>query len=303
MVLIEVELSEQIKLYKLEDEEYGNRDFEVLPEEYYQRSGLAGEQAQQEKYHQRCCQLDEKRLVSVVEMTLQAHRMQKPLFLLYLQTILERLACYNVANQAALQRILNAHFPTYYDLIFGIIHSFRTLSPIVDDAFFTPRDLLNRRKIVWERIYEGAGGEERADNCEQYVNSLRGMEGYHLASLNYYTLVRMLLASSRTLNFEFKSLFSRPTIERESILSELIEVLDLMLKNCNVLTEEKLEFVRVTLKLINTFLRGPIEPNIQVTINKDYRRILMELLAAANRCPPDAPYFRLYAIGIKKLIA
>jgi hypothetical protein len=95
-------------------------------------------------------------------------------------------------------------------------------------------------------------------------------------------LVKMLQACSRTLNFEFKSLFARPTIERESVLSELIDVLDALLRNLYPLSEEKLEFTRVSLKLINTFLRGPVEPNIEIAINRGYSGLLVRILGAAN---------------------
>jgi hypothetical protein len=73
-------------------------------------------------------------------MILVAHRLQKPLFLLYLNTILERIAFYNMTN---------SHFHSYYELVFTIIHNFRTLSPIVDDAFFVVKDLLNHDHIAW----------------------------------------------------------------------------------------------------------------------------------------------------------
>jgi hypothetical protein len=82
-------------------------------------------------------------------MILVAHRLQKPLFLLYLNTILERIAFYNMTNQASIQRIINSHFHSYYELVFTIIHNFRTLSPIVDDAFFVVKDLLNHDHIAW----------------------------------------------------------------------------------------------------------------------------------------------------------
>lgn len=62
------------------------------------------------------------------------------------------------------------------------------------------------------------------------------MKGYHLVTLNYYMMVKMLLACSKTLNFDFKELFSRPTIDKESLLSELIDVLNLIIRNSALLT-------------------------------------------------------------------
>lgn len=185
----------------------------MLPEEYYQNSGFdSEEEVREEKEHQRCCQLPEKKLEMLFELLLLAHRLGQPLYMLYLQAILERLAFFNVANQAALQRIISARFDLYYELVFAIVHRFRTLSPIADDAFFTVGGLLDRDRLVWERIYEGGEGGEEEGRGAAWAQGLRGTQGFHLASLNYYLLVKMLLACSRTLNFEFKSLFARPTI-------------------------------------------------------------------------------------------
>lgn len=88
------------------------------------------------------------------------------------------------------------------------------------------------------------------------------MEGFHLTSLNYYMLAKMLLACSRTLNFDFKSLFARPTIEHEAVVGELVDILEAIMKNMRPPTEEKLEWMRVTLKLVNNLMRGPVEPII-----------------------------------------
>jgi hypothetical protein len=107
--------------------------------------------------------LPAKKMETLFELLLLAHRLDKPLFLLYLQAILERATFYNVANQASLQRIITANFPLFYELVFGIVHRFSTLSPIADDAFFILSGLLDRERMVWERIYEGEGCEVRGE--------------------------------------------------------------------------------------------------------------------------------------------
>ena len=104
--------------------------------------------------------------------------------MLHLFIILERVAFYNVANQAVLQGIITAQFSQFYDFVFAVIYQFSIFSPVADDAFFE----------LPKRV--GRGGA--------WVKGLRGMEGFHLASLNYYMLAKMLLACSRSLNFEFK---------------------------------------------------------------------------------------------------
>lgn len=152
-------------------------------------------------------------------------------------------------------------FTPYYDLVYSIIQDFKNISPVVDDTFFVFKDLVHSDRMAWDKIYN-PGQEntitENVANYERYINSARGMKGYHLVTLNYYMIVKMLLACSKTLNFDFKELFARPTIDKESLLSELIDVLSLIIRHSALLTYEKFEFLRVTIKLINTFLRGPI---------------------------------------------
>jgi hypothetical protein len=127
------------------------------------------------------------------------------------------------------------------------------------------------------------------------------MKGYHLLTLNFYTVLKMLISTSKTLNFSFKQLYSHPTIDKESLLSELIDALRECVKNMAVLTEDKLEFIRLLIKLINTLMRGPIDSNIEVSINKGYYPILIELLLIAFGA--ENPHFIVYIINIKKLIA
>jgi hypothetical protein len=279
----------------------------VLPEEYYQRSGMkTAERNEEEKYKEKCCQIEKKKLEVLLGLLMVSHKIGKPIFLYYFHAILERITYYNIVNQTHLQQALAHSFDGYYDIVYNVIQEFRSISPIVNDAFFVLKDHFHRDRITWEKIYGEDGDaqiDEAVEHYEQHVNSLRGVKGYHLVTLNYYMMVKMLLACSKTLNFEFKELFARPTIDREPIISELIDVLELLIGNSAVFTEEKFEFLRVTIKLINTFLRGPIELNIELAINRNYSRTLITLLEVLNRCKTERELFRVYLIGIKKLIA
>ena len=264
------------------------------------------EEKTQEKYKQKCCHMEREKLEVLLALLLSSQQMAKPLFVFYLHSILERATYFNITNQVNLQTLIASAFPPFYDLVYSIVQDFKNISPIVDDAFFVFKDLVHRDRLAWNKIYspkEENGLVDNVANYERYINASRGMKGYHLVTLNYYMMVKMLLACSKTLNFDFKELFSRPTIDKESLLSELIDVLSLIIRNSALLTYEKFEFLRVTIKLINTFLRGPIELNVEIAINKNYNRILFHLLTTLNASSVQGEYFSAYLVNIKKLAA
>lgn len=62
LVLVECELNDEIRLYKIEDEQFKNRDYEVLPEVYYKQLGLKLEEKAEEKYKQKCCLMEKEKI-------------------------------------------------------------------------------------------------------------------------------------------------------------------------------------------------------------------------------------------------
>ncbi len=60
--------------------------------------------------------------------------------------------------------------------------------------------------------------------------------------------------------------------------------------------------MRVTLKLVNNLMRGPVEPIIEVAINRGYSKLLVRLLTAMNSLNVEGT-LKLYLLGIKRLIA
>ena len=80
------------------------------------------------------------------------------------------------------------------------------------------------------------------------------------------------------MNSGFKELLAVPTIEDESILVQLMDLLNLMAKDLAFLNKERLNTLKQLLEVIFFYLQGPIETNIELCIAKDYQKTLQTLL-------------------------
>lgn len=85
------------------------------------------------------------------------------------------------------------------------------------------------------------------------------------------------------------------------MLSELIEVLEALLRNFAPPSEEKLEFTRASVKLVNSLLRGPVEATIEIAIGRGYSGVLVRLLGAARGAAEGQ--LRAGLLGIQRLVA
>ena len=105
------------------------------------------------------------------------------------------------------------------------------------------------------------------------------MKSYHILTLNFINMMRMIISVCKNLNFEFKEIFAKQTIDKESILSELIVILELCLDNMETPISDKYEVIRILIKLINNLIRGPVESNIEIAISLSYDKILRKIFS------------------------